>query len=425
MGAYTMLKRLKSHYHWLIAAVVFLETIVLGGLINCYGIFTSPICEDLGVSRGSYAIATMPYTLASFFSTMFTGFLLQRFGYKKCALVSLGLVVISQVITSTAGSLTAFALGKILMGVGYGVCMTAGAVRIIQCWFEKHQGLVCGAVTMATGLGGSLMTIILNAIIESSGWRAANFAAGVMLFVVAITYLLLRDKPEMMGLKPFGYGEGGKKPGKVSRFRWEGTSLKDIMKRPSFYIMNFCILASCLCIFNASFVVVPYYQDLGYTPAQAASYQSIFMLTLAIAKLLCGGLCDRFGAKIVGTVCMVFAVAGQLCMTLLIGPVFNYLGVMIFAVGLCMTSIMIPLLAEALFGYKPCIVANGIFLAMPTAASLISNPISNLCYDTLGSYQPIFLISAIVNGGITVLYLVLYAMAEKDRRKIEQTQREG
>ena len=47
--------------------------------------------------------------------------------------------------------------------------------------------------------------------------------------------------------------------------------------------------------------------------------------------------------------------------------------------------------------------------------SLISNPVSSMCYDAYGSYVPAGRVSAFVNLGILALYLLLFAMAKKER----------
>ena len=192
--------------------------------------------------------------------------------------------------------------------------------------------------------------------------------------------------------------------------------MKVLLRRPSFYLMNICVLLSCACIFATSMVVVPYYQDIGYSPEDAAMFQSVLMLTLAGAKFIGGGLCDRIGAKAVGILCMACGVAGQLIMALVSAPVASYAGVVIFSVGLCMTSIMVPMMGTALFGYQTSLSTNGIFLAMASVASLISNPITNICYDYLGSYRPVFIAAALVNVGITALFFLLFALTKQDRK---------
>ena len=408
---------MRRHYHWLIAGIVFLEMIVYGGLINSASVYVQPISQGLGVSTTSYSVALMPYTVTCFLGTCISGYLFSRFGYKKTALVSLILVAVSLVLTAVAKNLALFCFSKILYGMGYGACFTAGAVRIIKLWFHKHQGLVLGAVSMASGLGGSLMTVLLNWLTENYGWRNANAVSAGIVAVTALLYLLLKDRPEDMDLQPFGYGESVKAAKKVAGGAqdWPGYPMKEQLRRPQFYLMCLCVLVSCVCIYCTSSFVIPHFLSQGFSSGEAAMYQSALMLTLAVFKLAAGWLYDRFGAKLVMVGCMSCAVIGQGMLCLSDDPVICLIAVMIFAVGLCMTSIVIPLMTGPLFGHRAYLSVNGIFLGMSSLATLFSGPISSMCYDACGTYIPVYRVTCLINVGVMLLYLLLFGMAKKDR----------
>jgi len=422
-----MIKWIKQRYHWLIAVLVFMEMIIYGGIINSASVFIQPISDGLGVSTTAYALAMMPYTVTCFLGTSFSGALFGRFGYKRVALVSLAIVSLSLVLTACCQSIAVFCVSKILFGLGYGACFTAGSVRIIKDWFWKHQGAVLGAVSMSTGLGGSLMTVLLSGVIEGSGWRQGNIVAAAMIAGIALLYLLLRDKPEQMGLKPYGYGEKWiqQKKSRHMDDSFPGLPLKEQLRRPMFYLMCFCVLTSCACIYTSSTFLVPHFRAEGFSAEEAAGYQSLFLLSLAGAKLLAGVLYDRFGAKPVMTGCMLCAVVGQLMLNTVSDPGLTYASVLIFSVAPCMTSIMIPLIASALFGQEGSMSVNGIFLGLSSLGSLISSPISSMCYDACGSYVPVSLVSSLINIGITALFLLLFAMAKKERAAFSEGSKNG
>ena len=414
-----MLTYIKKHYHWIIAAIVFLEMIVYGGLINSASLFIQPISETLGVPTTAYSVAMMPYTVTCFIGTCLSGYLFSHFGYKKTALVSLLLISASLVLTANANNLVVFSISKILFGMGYGACFTAGAVYIIKGWFWKHQGLVLGAVNMATGLGGSLMTILLSSTIDASGWRTANYVAASIVAAVAVLFLLILDRSDQLKLKPFGAGTSlqNTQKVKVRDHDYPGYPFAEQLKRPMFYMMCIAVVVSCVCLYMVSSFVVPHFRSIGLSSSQAASYQSIYMLVLAGAKLVIGFLYDRFGAKPVMIGCMLCGIAGQGMLGLTTDPVLGLVGILLFAVGLCMSSIMIPLIAASLFGYKACLSVNGIFLGLSSFASLFSSPLASLCYDNLGNYMPAHRIGAMVNIGMLVLYLVMYAMSKGEKKR--------
>lgn len=413
-----MTKQIKKHYHWVVALLAFLEMIMFGGLVNSASVFIIPISGTLGVTRGAYSLAMMPYSITCTAGTMLSGYLFQRFGYKKCAMVSLGIVAISLALTASCRTLAGFCFSKILMGMGYGACFTAGAVRIVKDWFFKHQGLVVGLVSMASGLGGSLMTILLTHLIQQYNWRVANLFAALLVVLVLVSYLLLRNRPEEMGLRPFGFGAPAKFKNKARQedHDWPGFSFKELLRHPLFYVMTVSTLVSCVTLYLTSGVVIPHFQDQGFTPEEAAMYQSVYMLALAAAKLMCGALSDKIGPKPVVIFCMACAALSQVVLSSTADPVLCYVGILLFAVGLCMSSIMIPLLSAPLFGYQACLSVNGIFLAMASLASIFSSPISNLFYDRLGSYCPVFRVAGLINAGMVGVYFLMYALSKRERR---------
>lgn len=413
-----MVKKVKQHYHWVVAALVFLEMIIYGGLINSFSIFIIPMCESLGVSRGTFSVAIMPHTVMCFLSNMVSGYIFKHFGYMRSAIVSLVLAAGGYVMMACANSLVMLSAGRVVFALGYSICFTAGAVRIARAWFWKHQGLMIGLITMASGIGGSLMTVVLTGIMERTNWRVACMVSAGLLAATAVSFLLLRDRPEDMKLTPFGRGEKLKvKERRTDDGRdWEGFSFQEQLRSPTFYLMGLCIFAASTCVYMISNVAVPHFRSLNFTGAEAASYQSVLMLTLAAIKLVCGGLCDRVGAKPVAVGCMVCSIAGQGLLSVTADPVLCYVGVILLAAGMCMTSTMISLLAMPLFGYHASVSINGIFLAIPGIAAMVSNLISNYSFDAFGSYMPAFRVSAMVNVCTLMLMILLFALAKKDKK---------
>lgn len=412
------MKALKRHYHWIIALVVFVEMIVYGGFLNAGSVFIVPITDSLGLSRGDYSMALVPRGIVAFFSTMVTGFLFHKLGYRKSAIISLVSFAAGLVLLAYSQSLMMITISNALLGLSYGVCTTAGAVRIMKSWFHKHQGLMLGVVTMATGVGGSIMSMTLTEIILASNWRYAYIFTALLTSVLAILYLLLRDKPEEMGLRPYGEdaASGKKQTADVSHTEWMGHTLQEILKEPQFYLMAFCTFLSCNNVYLTFNVVVPHFQDGGYTATEAAAFSSVLLLCLSAVKLAGGWLCDRIGAKSVTILCAACAAAGQFLLADVSNPILCYIGIVLFAMGLLSTTITVPMLAMPLFGYRAFGSITGIFLSMVSLASMLAGPIVNLFYDLLGSYSPVFRVAALIDLLLIGLYLLLFYLCEKEKK---------
>lgn len=413
---------IKKNYHWIIVALILIEQAVHVGIINnISGLFIIPVTEDLGISRGSFSLAYSLRSLAGFFSTLFSGFFFVKYGYRKLCTVFLLVTAGAYALLGASQNAVMLAIALALSGMGEGFCSTAAASRMVNTWFHTHQGLILGLVTAATGLGGSLFSIILSGSIASDGWRAGYYLCGIVVAVMAVLiFLISRDRPGQMGLLPYGAGRHhGKKARKEHRDHWYGYEPKDVTKKPAFYLMLVVVFLSGCCCYSAFSAVVPHFQDCGMSAAKAASMQSIMLLALAATKFFCGILSDSLGAKAVNVLCLVCNVVALILLSFAHNEWIALSAVLVFSVGLVMTTITAPLLSSALFGYHPQSSIIGIFMALLPASSVVTLPLVNAIYDRIGTYSPIFLTFAGVGLVTLVLMFVLFGVSNKDRKHYE------
>lgn len=416
------MKLIKRHYHWIILAILFSEMIIYGGIGNAIGVFTIPIVEDLGIGRGAYSLTGSVQALIGAASTMIAAVLFRRFGYRRSAVFSMALCAVSYLLRGISHSFVMLTVSRVIYGFAVGALDTPGAVKTVDSWFHKHKGLILGFVGMATGLGGSVMSILLSWIITTWNWRVASFAVAGMFVLLILLYLFVQDKPEDMGLEPYGERETPKKKEKQhpSHENWHGRSTKELFRMPQFYLMAFCTFMLVFSAKLSSATVIPYFQDIGYSAGQAAVFNSVLMLCLAGAKLGCGELCDLIGAKKVAILCVVCLAGGQLLMGATHDLFTAYASMVLLSVGLVMWTIMVPLLTRPLFGYAPSDALVGIFLGLTTLSGMFSEPIVNYLYDALGSYSPVYYGAAILDAVLIAAYLVLFKLCQKDKQKYLQ-----
>jgi sugar phosphate permease len=326
------------------------------------------------------------------------------------------------VILGFSQNLAMLILGAAVIGIAEGFCTTAAASRMVTTWFHSHQGLILGLVTASTGLGGSLFSVILSRVIEASGWRASYWLSGLLVAAVGLLLLLcVRNRPADLGLRPFGESiDHGKKPKKETRDHWSGYEVREVYRKPTFYLMILVVFLSCCCSYVAFSVVSPHLQDCGMTAQQAATVQSVMLLALAASKFICGALSDVLGAKVINLMCMICTVLGLLLFAEVGGMPMAIAAAVVYSVALVLTTITVPLLSSSLFGYHPQGAIIGIFMALVPAASVITNPVINMLYDRIGSYRPIFRGGAIASLAVTGMMLLLFVLAAIDRKKYEK-----
>ena len=417
-----MLKGIKRYYYWTLLAMMVLLMGIRGGIYNnLTSLHLVPVTEDLDITRVQFALAGSAFSVMAMLSNLVSGTMIQRCGYRPLLCGFFLFSAVSFVLLCKAGSYAAIFAGYAMVGITSGICGDAGAARLVSVWFHKHRGTVMGIVASSTGIGSTVICILQTAAIEGSGYKASFFLAAVLMVACGVLALLfVRDHPAKMGLLPYGDGEKLNMKKREHDDHWHGFTVQQLVRRPTFYMMIFGTLISATLPYLAYYVLIPHLQDKGLSFTQASSLQSIMMLTLTGAKLINGFLCDRIGAKKVELLCILCNIAALVLLATAKSYGLLMAAVIAFSVGLTAFSVIIPLLSTALFGYQAQTFFNGIFFAMISAAGILANPISNAIYGRIGNtYSPIFLVAA----GLLVLmmgfYLLMYRLAEKDRKALE------
>ncbi|MBR7165909.1 MAG: MFS transporter [Clostridia bacterium] len=414
---------IKKNYHWVIAAIALLQLFFHSGAGNNFtNLHLIPVSEHLGISRGDFSVAYSTKNLMAMLLTFVSGAIISRFGYRKVAGGGMLLAAISYLLLAFClNSYPLLFLYCGMIGVTNALCSTSAVTLIISDWFHKHKGLVLGLVSAATGLGGSVLCMVQSAAMEAFSWRASFVvcAIGVSIGSVLI-FLFIRNKPEEKGLLPLGEGEEVlAKKKRIGQEAHEGLSMAQLFCRPSFYLMILLTLFSSLCIYMLFLVVVPHLRDQGLKATETAMVNSYLMLALAFFKFVTGFLVDKIGAKKVQLICMALSGLGLTLFSFTKSVALAFVSATVFAAALPIVTLLVPLLAFSLFGYKAQPQYTGIFMGMISGASMIGSILANYLFDALGSYNPGLLVSATVSILLIPLYLLLYRLCEKDRKREE------
>lgn len=412
---------LRKQYHWLIALIVLLQLFILGGFFNnANALFMLPVTEDMGITRTAFSLAMGCRGIVAFFAALMSGVFLTKLGFRRSAGITLLLAAAGIGLMASAKNIIVYAVGNSLMGLADGICISTGPARIIRSWFHKHQGTVLGVVSAATGIGGSILCILLNGLIQNFNWRIAQWvSAGIMAVVAVLTLVLVRNQPEEMDLKPFGEGQYDHKKKTLAK-QWEGFAFGQLLRKPGFYILLAVTLLSTLLGYAMMHVMVPHFQDSGLTLDQATSLQSIFLLMLAAAKLALGFIGDRAGPRWAALTCLAANLLGLVIMATIRNYFMGLLGVICMGFALAHTTITIPLLVPDLFGSRAQTTCIGIFAATISLSNMSAAPIVNaICERIHISYRPVYQVGVVAMVGIIGLYLLLFWMSSRDKKKME------
>jgi sugar phosphate permease len=196
----------KFHYAFVVAGVTFLVLLVGAGMRAVPGVFVVPFETEFGWSRATISLAVGVCIGLYGLTAPFSAAMMDRFGVRGTmlgALTSIGTALALLPLMTQSWHL--IVLWGVMIGVGIGFVANVLAAIVATRWFVARRGLVMGVLTSATAAGQLLFLPPLAIIAAAWGWRAmAATLAVAVLGLIPVVWLLMRDRPEDIGVKAFG-----------------------------------------------------------------------------------------------------------------------------------------------------------------------------------------------------------------------------
>lgn len=199
------LSRPQVFHGWYIVAFAFVAQTVAGPYV--FSMFFRPMTEELGWSRGEFALANTFSVVVSGGMGFFVGPMVD--GRHGRWLVMAGAVVAGVSLASLAliENLWQF---WVIRGVVY-VFGTAGISPLVlnatlSKWFVRQRGRAISIASMGLSAGAVVLAPGVAWVIEVYGWRTAWAVQGGILLVALVipALLIIRRQPEDIGLLPDG-----------------------------------------------------------------------------------------------------------------------------------------------------------------------------------------------------------------------------
>jgi len=417
------LRKPKFDYKWVILALGMLMNVVcLGFCSSNKGMYMPAITSALNIERGLFSFNDSCRFIASAVVNLFFGSLVYRFGIRK--MVAFGFVVTtaSIAIYATADSLGGFLVAGALLGVGLAFTTTTMTGSIVRRWFTKDVGKYTGIVFAANGVGGAIAAQLISPLINEPGnpfgYRKAYCLVIAILVVTGIlTVLFLREAPE--GERKLPAGTTKKRKG-VS---WAGIDFSTARKKPYFYLAAVAVLVTGMSLQGINSAYIAHMKDEGLTPEFVAMMASAFSLMVTASKIAVGWMYDRFGLKLVMTVCPLAATVG-FSLLAFVGPGTSGMVLaacfgVLYALALPLETLVVPLIVNDLFGAVSYDKMLGIFAAINYAGYAIGAPLVNLSCDGFGTYSYALLMCGGLMLGVCVAFRFVLASVEKVRKEVD------
>ena len=404
-----------SYYGWAIVAASFLASV---GEVPVFapvlGVFITPIEEELGWSRTTIAWAFTIGSATGSLSAVVVGRLVDRYGARMIVVVGGMIVVVTLTGLSRVSEPWEF---WALFGVGRAAAI--GGIEIgtsvaVANWFVRKRGRALAIKGMGQRTGQALLPLIILAVMAVTSWRAAFvvLAGLTAVFVVLPSMLLLRRRPEDLGLLP----DGAEAPRTTAlapdrQVPEEAWTLAEARRTRSFWMIVGFSMGTPFIMGSVNLHLVANFQDKGLPDGLAVSVVSIFAATSALSILPWGLLLERIPVHY-GAVLM----AGLLVLAIgIIGVADTYplavaFGV-VFGLAAGVRTIIETMMLASYFGRASLGTIRG-FAAPFRLLAPMGPVVAGLIHDSTGTYGPAFALF----GAIAVLMVVVGGLATPPKR---------
>ena len=205
----------RLHYAWIVAAVTFVLLLLTAGVRAAPGVLIVPLEDEFHWSRSTISFAVGVNLLLYGLIGPFAAALIDRLGVRRTMTAALAVTVAGVALTpAMRESWQLILLWGVVVGASCGVIGNFLAAFIAARWFRIRQGLVLGLLTAANAAGQLIFLPTLASLVTYAGWRTMSFSlAAIVAMFVPLIALMMRDRPEDLGLMPYGDRSGSRPAG--------------------------------------------------------------------------------------------------------------------------------------------------------------------------------------------------------------------
>lgn len=352
----------------------------IGGVGMWSAVVVLPHIErDFGLDR---ADASLPFTFVTIgfaLGGVLMGRLADRFGVAVPVAIGGASLGIGYVISGLAPNLWVFtAAHAIPIGLLGSSAVFGPLMADSSRWFIRNRGIAVAISAAGNYFAAALWPPVLQAMIDSYGWRAGHIAIGIICAAVLI--------PMSLAVRRRAPAHAPAAPGAA-----QSATLRGIPPNTLMVLLCVAGVLCCVAMSMPQVHIVAYCADLGYGPARGAEMLTLMFGFGIVSRLATGWIADRIGGV----------------PTLMIGSVLQAVALMMYFAADGLTSLYV---VSALFGlfqggiipsyaiivreYFPAREAGtrvGIVLMMTILGMALGGWMSGAIFDLTGSYRAAFL----------------------------------
>jgi MFS family permease len=381
------------YYGWrLVLTLGVTETISWGILYYAFAVYLAPMQSELGWSRGEMTGAFSVALLVAGLAAIPVGRWLDRHGPRLLmtvgSIAGVGLVFA----WSQVASLQQLYVLWAAIGLTMSATLYDPAFATATRWFERDRVRALTLITLMAGFASTIFIPLAGWLVQVQGWRESLVTLAVILAVgtIAPHALVLRRRPEDLGLSPDGRLEARKPPGPTPT-RPPGMAVGQALRQASFRWLVVAFWLSTLATIAVGIHLLPYLQDRGYDATFAAAVTGLVGAMQVAARLLLAPFSQRGVVKprVLAAVTLALQPLALLVLLLVRSTPGVFAFVVLFGAQRGLSTLARPALLADLYGVARFASIAGVLQFAISLAQAAAPVGAGAAYDWLGSYEPI------------------------------------
>ena len=416
--------RPRYFYGWKIVGAAFLSRFSFAsGNASVLGLFFTPLNSEFGWSRTAISAVLSLARLFEGLTSPLLGPIIDRYGPRIPMVIGGILLSLGFVGLSLMANLWQFYLIRgVLMAAGFALTGMLVTNTAVSNWFIRRRGRAIATTGMGTNTGMLIIAPVTVGIIAVWGWQTAWLFFAVLAWIVVVipSAILMRRRPEDIGLQPDGdLPPDSKAPNDPSR---RGTtaareaiwSRREVMRTPAFWLLIIGISSSMLAFQGVNISIAPYAEDLGLGAANIAAVLMVRSLaTLAVAPVW-GILSERVDSPPIRISPFFIQMLASAFLAMADRGVMLWLGVVFYGAGFSGMMIVQEVIWANYYGRLTLGTVRSTSLPLQVLIAGAGPVLINVVFDIVGSYRPAY--AAFIGLYLLAALLVWFARPPEAKR---------
>ena len=175
--------------------------------LHARGLFLPYWVSEFNVGRDDIAWLITATLMTGSLMAPTTGYLLDRFPARRLILFGWCWLGAGYLLLRSVNEFAAFVVVLLLFqGIGWTYVGPLAQTKLMVNWWRRHRGMALGMAIMGISGAGMVMPQFNAWLVQTVGWRDSYlvYVGTIAVLLIPLTLLLVRQRPEDMGLQPDG-----------------------------------------------------------------------------------------------------------------------------------------------------------------------------------------------------------------------------